>query len=452
MPISRREFIAATAAPALLPAAPQRRPNFIVIVADDLGCHDLGCLGASDLKTPHIDALAASGARFLNWYSNAPVCAPARSAIMTGRFPIRAGVPNNGPALGPQHKTIASLLKPLGYATACTGKWHLGSTPETDPNAHGFDYYYGFHSGCVDYYSHRYYWGGTNLVNYHDLWRNRTEIFEDGQYLTERIAAEAKQFIAQHKTNPFFLYAPFNAPHYPMHAPEKYIKRFPSLDPERRTYAAMISALDDGVGEIMAAVKQAGVLENTMVVFIGDNGATVEKRAGLDQDFAKAGNNGSFRGFKFSLFDGGMHVPGILSWPGTIPARQQVREVVMSMDILPTICKAAGASLPEGYTVNGSDILPVATSQAKSPHPSIFWAQGGQLATRRGPWKLILKGMLYNRTPDGGKMTGDDVVFLSNLDQDPGETTNLRHQHPEIVDELQTSLNSWFAALKPEKD
>jgi arylsulfatase A-like enzyme len=147
-----------------------------------------------------------------------------------------------------------------------------------------------------------------------------------------------------------------------------------------------------------------------------------------------------------------MHVPGIMSWPGTIPARQQIRELAMSMDILPTICKAAGASLPEGYTVNGSDILPVATSQAKSPHPAIFWAQGGQLATRRGPWKLVVGGILFNRTPDSGKMTGDDTVFLSNLDQDPGESTNLRHKHPEIVDELQTSLNTWFAALKPEKD
>src|SRR5258708_6263230 len=278
MPITRREFIAAGAAPALLPAAVSRRPNFILIVADDLGCHDLGCLGATDLKTPHIDALAASGVRFINWYSNAPVCAPARSAIMTGRFPIRAGVPNNGPALGPQHQTIASLLKPLGYATACIGKWHLGSTSETDPNAHGFDYYYGFHSGCVDYYSHRYYWGGANLVNYHDLWRNRTEIFEDGQYLTERIAAEAGQFIARHKADPFFLYVPFNGPHYPMHAPEKYVKRFAGLEPERRIYAAMVAAVDDGVGEIMAAGKAGGPLGNTNVGLRGSHGRNTPKR------------------------------------------------------------------------------------------------------------------------------------------------------------------------------
>src|SRR5439155_16874938 len=156
------------------------------------------------------------------------------------------------------------------------------------------------------------------------------------------------------------------------HAPEKYMQRFANLDPERRTYAAMIGALDDGVDEIMGAVKLAGLLENTMVVFIGDNGATTEKRAGLNQEFAKAGNNGPFRGFKFSLFDGGMHVPGMISWPGTIPPRQQIRELAMSMDILPTICKAAGASMPDGYSVDGSNILAVATSQAKSPHPAIF--------------------------------------------------------------------------------
>lgn len=449
MPLSRREFFSAAAAPALLPAAAPRRPNFILFVADDLGCHDLGCIGAPDVKTPHIDAIAASGVRFVNWYSNAPVCAPARSAILTGRFPIHAGVPNNGPPLGPQHKTIAQMLKPLGYATGCAGKWHLGATPETDPNAHGFDYYYGFHSGCVDYYSHRYYWGErANQVNFHDLWRNRTEVFDDGQYLTERLAAEAKQFVLQHKTNPFFLYAPFNAVHYPMHAPEKYVKRFPNLEPERRMYAAMLSALDDGVGEVMGAVKQAGLFENTMVIFIGDNGATTEKRAGLNQAFAHGGSNGVFRGFKFSLFDGGMHVPGLMSWPGVIPPHQQVHELAMSMDILPTICKAAGASLPAGYAVDGSDILPVAASRAKSPHPALYWAQGGQLATRRGPWKLVLNGKLFDRTEDGGKMKGDDTVFLSNLDDDPGETTNLRHKHPELVDELSTGLNHWFEGQK----
>ncbi len=172
---------------------------------------------------------------------------------MTGRCPIRAGVKQNGIPLPPSERTIAALLKDNGYATALTGKWHLGSTPDTVPNAHGFDYFYGFHEGCVDYFSHRYYWGDPKVVNFHDLWRNRDEIFEDGQYLTERIGAEAARFVARQGGNPFFLYAAFNAVHYPMHAPRKYVERFRGLPPERQMYAAMLSAADDAIGEIERA-------------------------------------------------------------------------------------------------------------------------------------------------------------------------------------------------------
>lgn len=192
-------FSKAAASPALLSAKRGELPNFTLIVTDDHGYHDLGCQGAEDLKTPHIDSFAASGVRFLNWYSNAPVCAPSRASIRTGRYPVRAGVPRNGLSLAASQLTIARLLHNHGYRTACFGKWHLGSTPETVPNSHGYDYFYGFHSGCVDFYSHRYYWGEPHLVNYHDLWRNRTEIFEDGQYLTERITEETIQFIERNK-------------------------------------------------------------------------------------------------------------------------------------------------------------------------------------------------------------------------------------------------------------
>jgi arylsulfatase A-like enzyme len=206
------------------------KPNVVVILFDDLGLHDQGYLGATDLKTPNIDRLAAAGTVCRNWYSNAPVCAPARSALMTGRYPLRAGVPTNGRPLGPSEITLATALKSAGYATALTGKWHLGSTPDTVPNAHGFDYFYGFHEGCVDYYSHRYYWGEPRVANFHDLWRNRDEVFEDGQYLTERIGQETSSFITRTpRKTPLFLYAAFNAVHYPMHAPAKYVSRFPSL-------------------------------------------------------------------------------------------------------------------------------------------------------------------------------------------------------------------------------
>jgi len=426
--------------------AGSRKPNVIVIVADDLGCTDLGCFGAGDLKTPHLDELAKSGVKWTSWYSNAPVCAPARGSILTGRYPQRHGVVQNGRELDPaKQKTLAALLKPAGYATACIGKWHQGHAENTVPNAHGFDYFYGFHSGCVDFYSHRYYWGDAGgTVNYHDLWRNRTEIFEDGQYLTERITAETKGFLERSAGKPFFAYVAYNAPHYPMHAPAKYVERFAGLEPERRTYAAMIAAVDDGVGEIRATLRRLGQLENTLIVFAGDNGATTEKRAGLNQQFATAGQNGPYRGFKFSLFDGGMHVPAIVSWPGKIRGGQVNAEIAMSMDIVPTALEAAGVKAPEGYQIDGWSVLPMALSGAKSPHDHIAWASAGQQALRRGEWKLVLGGKVFGRSADGGKaLAGEDAVWLSNLVQDPGETKNLRRQHPEIVDQLSTLLEQW---------
>ncbi|MBK5293039.1 MAG: sulfatase-like hydrolase/transferase [Acidobacteriia bacterium] len=449
--MNRRQFISSAAAAPALAAAQSRRPNFIVIMTDDQGLHDLGCLGATDLKTPHIDALAASGARFTNWYSNAPVCAPSRAALMTGRYPIRAGVPTNGQPLTAQQRTTASLLKPLNYRTGLVGKWHLGDTPDTVPNAHGFDYFYGFHPGCVDFYSHIYYWGdrGNNpQVNFHSLFRNRQEIFEDGEYLTERITTEAASFIGRHHADPFFLTVTYNAPHYPMHAPEKYKRRFPMLRQERQTYAAMLAAVDDGVGQIRAAISQHGLTNDTLIFYVADNGATTENRAGIGQQPATAGDNSPFRGFKFSLFDGGMHVPGIMSWPGVIPGGQVNSELAMTMDILPTITKAAGGTI--SHTVDGKDILPVAHAGAKSPHDAIFWKNGNQLAVRRGDWKLVLNGITYGRTPEEKKpLTGDDAVFLSNLPADPGETRNLRHANAALVDELSSLIHKWSEDMRP---
>lgn len=445
--LSRRELLAGAAAAAAA-AQTRRRPNIVLFLADDLGCHDLGCWGAADLRTPHIDSIAASGARFTNWYSAAPVCAPARAGLLTGRYPIRAGVPDNGPPLAASEVTIASALKPAGYATALVGKWHLGATPETDPNGHGFDRFYGFHAGCIDYFSHRYYWGEPRTVNYHDLWRDRTEIFEDGQYTTELFAREGVRFLREHRTNPFFLYMPFNAPHYPMHAPARYVERFPNLSPERRTYAAMISALDDAVGQVLGTLRDLRLENDTLVLFSADNGATREPRAGLNQKPATAGNNAPFRGNKFSAFDGGMHVPMVMSWPGVIPKGQTIRELGSHLDLMPTFCKAAGAAPPD-RTLDGYDALPLASSQAKSPHDAIFWSSSGQLAVRRGPWKLVRNGKIFDGTPAGAKpLEGDDAIFLSNLDEDPGESKNLRHADPAMADELLTLSDRWLQSVR----
>jgi arylsulfatase A-like enzyme len=441
--VTRRHILAS--APALLAAQNRRdRPNVLVIVLDDLGCRDLGYLGASDLKTPHLDALAKNSAVMSNWYSNAPVCAPARASIISGRFPAKAGVPSNGGELTPGIATLGSTFKSAGYRTAAIGKWHLGLKENTHPNAHGFDYYYGFLNGCIDFYSHRFYWGEPNRPNFHDLWRNRTEIFEDGRYFTERIADEAVAFIEKSR-EPFCAYVAFNAPHYPMHAPDTYMQRFANLPLERRTYAAMVAAVDDGIGRIRDSLARLGQLENTILVFSGDNGATTEKRAGLTGQYAVAGSNGPFRGFKFSAFDGGLHIPGFIHWPGHIKPRT-LSQVGQAMDILPTVLSAAGLPIPSG--IDGLSLLPTLANDAPSPHPALFWTNQGQLAVRRGAWKLVINGKDFDRRPDGNQpLTGADAYFLSNLDEDPGESRNLRQQNPNLADELATLAHQWLASL-----
>ena len=429
--------------------ASRRRPNFIVIYTDDHGFGDLGCQGARDMKTPNFDALAAGGARFTNWYAAAPMCAPSRAALMPGRYPIRGGVPINGPSLPTGERTLADILKAQGYSTALFGKWHLGSDDQTAPNARGFERFFGFHSGCIDFYSHRYYWGEPRRVNYHDLWRNRTEVFEDGRYMTEMITAEARKFLLETRDKPFFLYLAYNAPHYPMHAPPKYVERFPELARERQMYAAMVAAVDDGVGEVMETLAKTGQRENTFMFYAADNGATREPRAGLDAQPAKGGLNGPLRGFKFSLFDGGMHVPAILNWPARIPPRQVIREAGCTIDVLPTFCRAAGAPLPPGRTIDGRDALPMAAEKAKSPHEALYWSSDGQHAVRRANWKLVMNGFSADGTPDGRrKLSGDDAMFLSDLDRDPGETNNLRRLHPGVVDELATLSEKWREEVK----
>jgi arylsulfatase A-like enzyme len=211
-----------------------------------------------------------------------------------------------------------------------------------------------------------------------------------------------------------------------MHAPGKYVQRFPALERERRMYAAMLAAADDGVGRILAALDRLRLRDNTLIFLLADNGATTEARAGLNQKPATAGRNGVFRGYKFSVFDGGMHVPGLASWPGVIPAGQTIRELVMTADILPTACKAAGVEVPRDRIIDGRDILPVATSGATSPHPEIYWANGKQLAVRQGRWKLVLDGITYDGSDEGKHpLAGDDATFLSDLETDPGEQRNL---------------------------
>ncbi len=454
--LTRREFLWASSAVALGvglgvdPGDAERmngkRPNFVIIYTDDLGYGDIGCFGCKEAKTPHLDSLAAGGVRFTSWYSNSPVCSPSRAALLTGRYPIHAGVTHilggkrGTPGLVPEQKTIAEMLKPMGYRTAIFGKWHLGVKPEHGPNAHGFDEFYGFQAGCIDYYSHIFYWGQGHGVNpVHDLWHNDQEVWENGRYFTELITDKAVEFIERKDDAPFFLYVPYNAPHYPMHAPKKYLDRFADLPPDRGVMMAMIAAMDDGVGRIVEALKRAGVYENTVIFFSSDNGPSTESRNWLDgtEDPYYGGSAGIFRGHKGSLFDGGIRMPAILSWPERIRTGRTCDQVGAMMDVLPTFLEIAGAKLPDGYKIDGSSILAMAAEGAPSPHRQLFWEMGNQLAVRQGKWKLVLDGKLdFTRTQP-------DPVHLSDLEADPGERMNLKDREPAITEQLTNDVKAW---------
>lgn len=430
-----------------------RRPNVIIIMTDDQGYGDLSCMGNTDFQTPHIDDLAAGGARFTSWYSNSPVCSPSRASLLTGRYPGHAGVRSilaghrRATGLTPEVPTIASAVRELGYQTALVGKWHLGLQETSRPNQNGFDYFYGFMAGCVDYYSHIFYWsmadGRTDPT--HDLWENDREIYDNGRYFTELVSEKTVEKIREmsRRDAPFLLYTAYNAPHYPMHAPRKYLDRFPGLPEDRRIMAAMLSAVDDGVGAITDELRRLGILEDTLIFFQSDNGPSRESRNWMDGrgDPYYGGMPGGLKGHKFSLFEGGIRVPGIFSWPGHIPAGQVIDAPCAAMDLFPTVLRLAGGD-PEAYALDGRDILPVMTEGADSPHEELFWEMEGQTAVRRGRYKLVLNGQLVETEPP------QEAVFLSDLLEDPGETVDLAERMPELTRELTERALRWREGIE----
>jgi arylsulfatase A-like enzyme len=429
-----------------------RQPNFIIFLTDDQGYGDLSCMGATDFRTPHLDAVAASGVRFTDWYSNSPVCSPSRAALLTGRYPGNAGVRailgghRTASGLPPTVPTIATALKKIGYQTAMFGKWHLGLLEECRPQSHGFDEWFGFMAGCIDYYSHIFYWGvGAGKDPTHDLWHNGKEVYQNGEYFTDLVARKAVEYIrrAAKSDKPFCLYVPFNAPHYPMHAPDHYYDRFRHLPWDRRIMAAMLSAVDDGVGSVVAELKRQNVYENTCIVFTSDNGPSRETRNWLDgrTDPYYGGTAGKLKGHKFSLFDGGIRMPGIMSWPEKIRAGQVISEPIASMDVFPTLLKAAGGD-PSQYELDGADILPVLTSGARAPRAETYWEMNAQTAMRRGHWKLVLNGQLVE------KEGPQDKVHLADLSQDMGERINLASKHPQVTEELTKAATAWRAKIE----
>lgn len=450
--ISRRGFLRAVAglggaiaaarmAPAVATAI--RRPNVMIILSDDQGTLDLNCYGSTDLYTPNLDALAKRGVRFTQFYMGAPVCSPSRGALLTGRDCNRNGVSNNALSLNPDETTIAEMLKPEGYATALIGKWHLGS--ERGPRTEGFDYFFGHMDGCIENYKHSRHWWDTGEVRNHDLWRNEEEVFEDETHFGELIVREVNAFLEAHRSTPFFLYVPFNNPHYPVQPLPHQLERYRDVPEPRRSYAAFVSTLDEQVGKILDKVAELGLRENTLIVFMSDHGHSVESRNNLwldaKYDPPGGGNAGPYRGHKFTLWEGGIRVPAIASWPSVLPENEVRDQIATSLDWLPTIAKYTGAKLPKN-DLDGKDISAVLLSaDAPTPHDVLHRFWNDHWFVREGDWKLI--GNAPETVEKDGSITPGAELFLSDLSKDVTERVNLAEQHPDKVARLKALHDAW---------
>jgi arylsulfatase A-like enzyme len=435
---------------AAAPAVAADRPNIVVILADDLGNADLGYRG-SDIRTPNIDRLAKEGVQ-LESFHGMPVCTPARAALMTGRYPMRYGLqtlvifPNHSYGLPTDERTLPEALKEAGYRTLMVGKWHLGHADRKFwPNNRGFEHFYGNTVGEVDYFTHQR--GGVT-----DWQRNGKFITEKG-YVTTLFGDEAVRLIEkQDKTKPFFLYFASLAPHAPYQAPKADQDRYASTikDPTRRTYAAMITSLDDQVGRIVAALEKRGLRENTLIVFSSDNGgprsavvasgahSKEEREAGGVKQESLPASNGEFRGGKGSLHEGGVRVPTIFNWPARLKPRV-VNEPLHMVDIMPTALALAGAKAnPADKPFDGVDIWATVAEGKPSPHDDILVnVEAFRGAVIKGKWKLVKIALLPGKTE------------LFDLAADPGENSDVAAQNPEVVRDLEGRLIAYAKQQKP---
>ena len=405
-----------------------RRPNVIIIFTDDQGSIDMNCYGAKDLVTPHMDGLAKRGIRFTQFYSAAPVCSPSRVGLLTGRTPQHGGLNGNvrlnSVGMPSSQITIAEELKKSGYATAHVGKWHLGHSEQTIPNGQGFDYSFGHLVGCIDNYSHFFYWSGPNK---HDLWRNGKEVFHNGEFFPDLMVKEAGEFIDQNKEKPFFIYFALNTPHYPYQGSPEWLEHYKDLPYPRNLYAAFLSTTDDRIGSLLKKVDEAGLAEDTIIIFQSDHGASEEVRA-----HNGGGSAGPHRGAKFSLYEGGIRVPAIISWPGKLPQNESRNQVATGCDWYPTLMELCGVPAP-AHKIDGKSLVPVLKSKDRpTAHESFNWKSGKAVAIREGKWKLIMTG---------------EKVELYNLPSDLGEANNLVKKDPEVVERLQKKSRDYWESI-----
>lgn len=418
---------------AATPSAAAEKPNIVFILADDLGSHDVGWRG-SDIKTPNLDALAAKGAR-LNQHYVQPLCSPTRAALLTGRYPFRYGFqtgvvrPWAKYGLPLEERVLPVALKEAGYETAIVGKWHLGHvTPVYLPTRRGFDHQYGHYNGALDYFTHIRD-GGFD-------WHRKDKENRDEGYSTELIATEAANRIKErNKEKPLFLYVPFNGVHSPFQVPDQYAEPYSQYKGNRKIYAGMVTALDEGVGKIVAALKEEKLLDNTLIVFSSDNGGP---------NPGKLTSNGKLRAGKGSVYEGGVRVCAFATWEGRIPSAD-VETPIHVTDWYPTLLKLAGAKTEQSLPIDGHDILPVLTEGAKSPREELIANLAPESgAIRVGDWKLVLR-------PVGGKQAQKEEVELYDLSKDVSEAKNVAADHPEKVEQLKARLLALAKEAVPPK-
>jgi len=417
----------------------EERPNIIIFFTDDQGYGDLSCYGATDFETPHIDQVASNGIRFTDFYVAASVCTPSRAALLTGKYPKQVGLheavlfPFSEHGLSPEEVTFPELLKPLGYNTACIGKWHLGHLPAFMPREQGFDFFYGVpYSNDMDghYYQHNQFQSPPLPV-----FRNREQVIDgpDQDFLTKMWTEAAVEFIDAHQGDPFFLYLAHNMPHLPWHASAAF-----QGSSERGLYGDMIQELDWSMGEITKALKKNGLDENTIIIFTSDNGPANWKE--------KGGTAGPLRGGKATTWEGGMRVPGIISWPGKIPAGVVCHQPVSTMDLLPTLVPLVGGEIPGEINTHARDISALLfepTKKITADFELLYYARDGSLeAFRQGDWKLHIA-----KSRGWKKEDGEFPISLYNLKEDIGETTNVAVEYPQIVERLRSRMKALDADM-----
>ena len=422
------------------------KPNVVIFFTDDQGTLDVNCYGSKDLYTPNMDKLAEDGVRFTQAYAHM-VCCPARAMLMTGRHPQRSNVNNwtQGNAKGPKKRnmnleeyTLAEALKDSGYKTALFGKWHLGAHLDYGPTKQGFDEFYGIRGGFIDNYNHYFLHG----EGFHDLYEGTKEVFDEGKYFPDLVTDRALNFIDRNKNNPFFLFLAFNIPHYPEQADPKFDERYKNMKMPRQSYAKMISTTDDHMGQIMSKLEEHGIYDNTIIIFMSDNGHSRERnhikvdnhKSGLAKNtkygaLGGGGNTGKWRGNKGSFYEGGIRVPSIITFPNKLPKGAVRDQAITAMDWMPTLLELCNIEPPK-IKFDGKNLTKViASDDSPSPHEVLNWQWNVFWAIRQGSWKLMGRGT--------------ELTFLGNLDDKQPEKTNYLTEKPELVKTLHQLHKQW---------